>query len=198
MSVIQVKYIIKKQGGIISLSDALGAGIQRHTLYTLLKKGELERLSRGIYRLTDLPELSDPDLMIIATRAPNAIICLISALSYHELTTQIPHDINIALPTGKKAPKIDYPPIQPYWFNQRSYEAGIETHLLDGIELKVYSAEKTLADSFKFRNKIGMDVVLEALKLYREKQRIDVNSLMKYAKICRVQNIIKPYLEASL
>ena len=89
-------------------------------------------------------------------------------------------------------------PIQPYWFNSLSYAAGIETHLLDGIELKVYDPEKTLVDCFKFRNKIGMDVVLEALKMYRERQRIDVNRLIKYAKICRVKNIIKPYLEASL
>ncbi|HIO93132.1 MAG TPA: transcriptional regulator [Leucothrix mucor] len=198
MSEAQIKYIIEKHGGTISLSEALRSGIHRSALYALLEKGELERLSRGIYRLTDLPELSDPDLVIVATRVPSAVICLISALSYHELTTQIPHEVNIALPMGRKTPKIDYPPIQPYWFNPSSYAAGIETHLLDGIELKVYDPEKTLVDCFKFRNKIGMDVVLEALKMYRERQRIDVSRLIKYAKICRVKNIITPYLEASL
>ena len=198
MSAIITKQIIAKHGGTISLSDALASGINRYALYSLLEEGELERLSRGIYRLTDLPEVSDPDLAIIATRIPNAVICLISALSYHGLTTQIPHEVSIALPSGTKAPQLDYPPYHLYRFNKLSFESGMETHSLDGIQIKVYNPEKTLADCFKFRHKMGMDVVLEALKRYREQQRINIASLMKYAKICRVQNIIKPYLEASL
>lgn len=180
------------------MSEALSAGINRYTLYSMFEKGELERLSRGIYRLSKMPTASEPDLIIVATRIPNAVICLVSALSYHELTTQIPHEVNIALPAGMKTPKLDYPPIKVYRLNKASYEAGLETHQLDGVSIRIYDPEKTLVDCFKFRNKIGMDVVLEALRFYKEKQTINVQKLMKYAKICRVSEVIKPYLEASL
>jgi len=180
------------------MSEALAAGINRYKLYSMLEKGEIERLSRGVYRLSDTPAMSEPDLVVVATRIPNAVICLISALSFHDLTTQIPHTINIALPTGIKTPRLDYPPISAYRFNKDSFEAGIETYDVDGISIRVYNPEKTLVDCFKFRNKIGMDIVLEALKLYRERQAIDVQKIMTYAKICRVSKVISPYLEASL
>ena len=190
--------IIEEHGGFIRMAEALHAGINRYTLYSMLEKGELERLSRGVYRLSGLPDLSDPDLAIIATRIPLAVVCLISALSYHDLTTQIPHEVSIALPVGVKSPILDYPPIIIHRFNQPSFEAGVETHLIDGIQTKIYNPEKTLVDCFKFRNKIGMEVVLEALKTYREKQPIHVGKIMGYAKICRVTSVIKPYIEASL
>ena len=198
MSAPQIIEIIKNNGGTIRMSEAIDAGINRYKLYSMLEKGEIERLSRGVYRLSNTPAISEPDLAIVATRIPNAVICLISALSFHDLTTQIPHKINIALPTGIKTPKLDYPPITTFRFNKESFEAGIVTHQLDGFSIRVYNPEKTLVDCFKFRNKIGMDIVLEALKLYRERQTIDVQKLMKYAKICRVSKVISPYLEASL
>ena len=198
MSAPQILNIIKNNGGTIRMSEALAAGINRYKLYSMLEKGELERLSRGVYRLSDTPAMSEPDLVVVATRIPNAVICLISALSFHDLTTQIPHTINIALPTGIKTPRLDYPPISAYRFNKDSFEAGIETYDVDGISIRVYNPEKTLVDCFKFRNKIGMDIVLEALKLYKERQGIDVQKIMTYAKICRVSKVISPYLEASL
>jgi len=190
--------IINNNSGIIRMSDVLHAGINRYTLYSMLEKGELERISRGIYRLTNSSALSEPDLVIVASRIPNAVICLISALSFHGLTTQIPHSISIALPTGVKTPKIDYPPITTYSFNQESFEAGIETYTVDGLSIQIYNPEKTLVDCFKFRNKIGMNIVLEALKLHRERQAMDVQKIMGYAKICRVSKVIKPYIEALL
>ncbi len=198
MSERQATEVIIKKGGTIRMSDALDAGINRYTLYCMLEKGKVERLSRGIYRLSDSPTMSEPDLAIVASRIPKAVICLISALSYHDLTTQIPHKVTIALPVGANTPKIDYPPISTYRFNEDSFEAGIEKYLVDGISIRIYNPEKTLVDCFKFRNKIGMDIVLEALKLYKERQSIDVKKLMKYAKICRVSKVITPYLEASL
>ena len=198
MSASRILNIIKNNGGTIRMSEALAAGINRYKLYSMLEKGEIERLSRGVYRLSDTPAMSEPDLVVVATRIPNAVICLISALSFHDLTTQIPHTINIALPTGIKTPRLDYPPISAYRFNKDSFEAGIETYDVDGISIRVYNPEKTLVDCFKFRNKIGMDIVLEALKLYRERQAIDVQKIMTYAKICRVSKVMSPYLEASL
>jgi predicted transcriptional regulator of viral defense system len=198
MSAPQITEIIKNNGGTIRMSEALNAGINRYELYSMLEKGEIERLSRGVYRLSNSSAMSEPDLAIVASRIPNAVICLISALSYHDLTTQIPHRVSIALPTGIKTPKLDYPPISAYRFNKESFKTGIETHQIDGVSIRIYNSEKTLVDCFKFRNKIGMEVVLEALKLYRERQAIDVQTIMKYAKICRVSKVISPYLEASL
>lgn len=198
MSDSQTRQIIENHGGTIRMSEALNAGINRYTLYSMLEEGKLERLSRGLYQLTEKTMISDPDLVIIAKRIPKAVICLVSALSFHELTTQVPHKISIAVPAGINTPRLDYPPIHIHRFSEQSYQAGIENHQLDGIIIHVYSSEKTLVDCFKFRNKIGMDVVLEALKLYREKQSMNIQELMEYARVCRVSSIITPYLEASL
>ena len=198
MSASRILKFIKNNGGTIHMSEALDAGFNRYTLYSMLEKGEIERLSRGVYRASNTPAMMEPDLAIVASRIPKAVICLISALSYHNLTTQIPHRVSIALPTGIKTPKLDYPPISAYRFNKVSFDAGIETYNADGLSIQIYNPEKTLVDCFKFRNKIGMSIVLEALKLYTERQAIDVLKIMGYAKKCRVSNVIKPYIEALL
>jgi len=160
--------------------------------------GALEKLSRGLYRLTEFPRLNNPDLVSIAARVPDSVVCLISALAFHEITSQVPHEVYIAIPRGTEPPRLAYPPTRIFWFDRRAFTAGIEKHKLDGIPVRVYGPEKTIADCFKYRNKIGLDTALEALKLYREKKPLRVNELMKYATICRVQRIIRPYLEALL
>jgi len=189
---------IRKMGGIIRTAEAIRAGIHPRTLYQLRDSGALEVLSRGVYRLSSQEDVSHPDLVIMATRAPQAVICLVSALSFHEITTQIPHTISIALSKGSETPRLDYPPLDVHRFSNDALKEGIEAHQLDGITIKVYSPEKTLADCFKFRNKIGMDVVLEALKLYKSRKPFNLNELLRYAKVCRVEKIIRPYLEATL
>lgn len=128
---------------------------------------------------------------------PQSVICLISALSFHEITTQIPHEVFIALKQGVKAPKIDCPPLSVHLFSATSFEAGITIYEIDGVAVRIYSPEKTLADCFKFRNKLGMDVVLEALKMYRNRQtKMNIADLMKYARTCRVEKVMQPYLES--
>jgi predicted transcriptional regulator of viral defense system len=193
-----IKTIKESFGGQIRMAEALKAGITRTALYNLRKKGILEKLSRGIYRLKDLPPISNPDIAIIALRSPKAVLCLISALSFHEITTQIPHKIYMALPEKTAPPHIDNLPLSVHRFSGQAYSSGIEEHEIDGVKIKVYSVEKTLADCFKFRNSIGMEVVLEALKLYRSRKPLHVNELLKYARVCRIERIMKPYLEASL
>jgi predicted transcriptional regulator of viral defense system len=190
------KDIFRSRGGQLRMRDALEAGISRYTLYSLRDKGEIEQVSRGVYRLVELPALSNPDLVTIALRCPKAVVCLISALHFHEITTQIPHRVSIAIPRKSRPPSIDQPPITVYRFSQQSYEAGIEEHRIDGIQVKIYSVEKTLADCFKFREKIGMDVTLEALKRYRERKDTKIDLLLEYARVCRVEKILFPYLEA--
>lgn len=180
------------------MSDAVKAGITRTVLYGLHKDGILEKISRGVFRLKELPSISNPDIAIIALRSPKAVLCLISALSFHEITTQIPHKIYIALPEKAISPRIDDLPLSVHRFSGQAYTSGIEEREIDGIKIKVYCVEKTLADCFKFRNSIGMDVLLEALKLYRSRKRLNVADLLKYARICRIERVMTPYLEATL
>lgn len=189
---------IRELGGIIRTRDAIQAGIHPRTLYQLRDSGELEVLSRGVYRLTAQGDISDPDLVIVATRVPQAIICLVSALAFHEITTQIPHAVSIALAKGSETPRLDYPPLSVYRFSEAALKEGVETHQIDGISVKVYCPEKTLADCFKFRNKLGMDIVLEALKLYKARKKFNLGELIRYAKVCRVEKVMRPYLEATL
>lgn len=190
--------MLRNQGPVVHTADALDMGIHPRALYKLRDTGALERLSRGVYRIADTKPLEYPDLVTVAARCPKAVVCLISALSYHQLTTQIPHSVSIALPQGSAIPRIDHPPVSVYHFSPKSYESGIEDIDSDGVTLRIYNPEKTIADCFKFRNKIGMDVVLESLKMYREDRKYDVHSLLRYGKVCRVDTIMKPYLEALL
>jgi predicted transcriptional regulator of viral defense system len=195
----QIVHVIKEQhGGQIHMAEALKAGITRTILYGLQKDGVIEQISRGVFRLNELPSISNPDIAIIALRSPKAVLCLISALSFHNITTQIPHKVYIALPRNAIAPRIGHPPLSVHKFSGSAYSSGIEERSIDGINVKVYSAEKTLADCFKFRNALGMEVVLEALKFYRSRMRLRVDELLKYARVCRVERIMKPYLEATL
>ncbi len=187
-----------RNGGTLSMSDALREGVTRYTLYSMLEEGRLERLSRGIYRLADLPPLGFPDFVTVARRTPGGVICLISALALHELTTQIPHVVWIALKRLSRVPRIDWPPVRVVSFSGDAYSAGIQTHELDGVRVRIYSPEKTLADCFKFRNRIGRDVAVEALGNYLRAGSTDIEALMGYARICRVGKVIRPYLEALL
>ena len=189
--------IFRMHGGRLSMSEALERGLTRYMLYSLRDKGIIEQVSRGIYRLVEEPQISNPDLITVSLRIPKAVICLVSALSYHEITTQIPHHVSVAVPRSSWIPSLDYPPIKVHLFSSVAYKSGIEEHSIDGVPVKVYNPEKTLADCFKFRNSIGMDVVLEALRLYKTRKKFELGELIKYARICRVEKVMRPYLEAT-
>jgi predicted transcriptional regulator of viral defense system len=190
--------IFKKHGGILRTAQALRAGIHPSTLYTMRDVGTLEVVSRGVFRLASSEPLGNPDLVTVATRVPSGVICLISALSFHQITTQIPHEVHVALQRGAELPRLEYPPIKIYWFKDQAFTAGVNTHKLDGVDIRIYSPEKTLADCFKFRNKIGLDTAVEAVRFYRERKSVNVDALMRYAAICRVEKVMRPYLEAIL
>lgn len=190
--------IFKKHGGILRTAQALKSGIHPETLYAMRDTGVLETISRGVFRLSDSPPLSNPDLVTVAVRVPNGVICLISALAFYEITTQIPHEVHLALPRGAEEPRLDYPPIRTYRFTGEAFTEGMNEHELDGVSVRIYSPEKTLADCFKFRNKVGLDTLVEAIRFYRERRRVKVDDLMRYAKICRVNKVMRPYLEAIL
>jgi predicted transcriptional regulator of viral defense system len=198
MSFEREKRAFSQGGGLLRTSAALRAGIHPRTLYDMRNQGVVEQVSRGLYRLADLPALSNPDLVTVAAKIPSGVLCLISALAYHEITTQIPHEVHVARPRGAEPPRLKHPPLRVFWFTGRSFTDGIETHKLDGIRIRVYSPEKTLADCFKYRNKLGLDTVLEALRLYRNRKRPNIDELMKFARVCRVEKVMRPYLEALL
>ena len=185
-------------GGQLRMSEAVRHGITPYTLYTLRDRGIVELVSRGVYRRADLPPLSDPDLVTVGLRYPDAVVCLVSALAYHGITTQIPHEVSVAVTQTSRLPSLDYPPVRAHRFSKASYSAGIETHRIDGAKVKIYNRDKTVADCFKFRNRIGMDIVLEALRLHRERNGLDLGALLGYARACRVEKVMWPYLEASL
>ncbi len=193
-----VRRAFRRGGGILRTGEALDQGIHPRTLYAMRDAGLLERLDRGLYRLADLPPLSDPDMVTVANKIPRGVICLISALHFHDITTQIPHEVFIAVSRGTEPPRLDYPPIRLYWFSGEAFTAGTETHHIDRTPVQIYSAEKTLADCFKYRNKIGMDTVLEALTLYRDQHKPKPRKLIEYARVCRVEKVMRPYLEALL
>ncbi len=185
-------------GGTLRTSQAQKLGIHPRTLYDLRDGGELERLSRGVYRLAELPPPGEPDLVTVAARVPKGVFCLISALHFHRLTTEIPHEVYLALPPATKRPEIDYPPIRVFWFSGDAYTAGIEIHDMDGVPVRIYSAAKSVADGFKFRNKLGVDVAVEALRTGLEEERFTPAELLGHARVCRVERVLKPYLEALL
>jgi predicted transcriptional regulator of viral defense system len=194
----KAKAVFRKYGGIMRMANAVQAGIHRNTLYAMRDAGVVDQLSRGLYRLADAPPLANPDLVTVARRVPRGVICLISALALHDLTTQIPHEIWLAVPRDSEPPRVDYPPIQVCRFADKAFAAGIEIRKLDTTHVRVYSREKTLADCFKYRNKIGLDTAVEALKRYKQQGRINAELLMQHAQTCRVANVIRPYLESVL
>lgn len=125
-----------------------------------------------------------------------AVICLVSALAFHEITTQIPHQVDIAVPRGTKQPRLDFPPTRIFGFSEPVFGAGVATHRVDGVPVRVYAAAKTVADCFRFRNRIGIDVAVEGLRFFYEHKKAPIRELLDYARLCRVERIMMPYIEA--
>lgn len=189
---------LAKKAGLIRPRDVVAVGISGEYLNKLLAEGELERPTRGVYRLPGRPVTERTQLAEIAKRAPHGVVTLLSALQFHGLTTQLPHEIWIAIPEGTRAPRIDYPPVRVTRFAPEPYQYGIEKHRVDGIEIKVYSAAKTVADCFKLRGQIGLDVALDALRDCLRQEKATANQLWEAAKVCRMTNVMRPYMEALL
>ena len=192
----RLRSTFRKHNGMLRMSDALRQGVNRAALYAMRDAGEIEPIGRGLYRLSNLPTLAHPDLVAVAAKIPSGVICLVSALAYHDLTTQIPHEVQVALVRGSAMPRMAHTPIRVFWFSGAAFHEGIETIKLDGVPVRIYGPEKTLADCFKYRNKLGMDLVLEALHLWREKRVRHTSELLAHARTCRVEKVIRPYLEA--
>jgi predicted transcriptional regulator of viral defense system len=190
--------IFRKSSGVLRYSEAVRLGIHPTTLTGLLDQERLERIARGVYRLADLPPLSMPDFVAVALRVPEGVVCLVSALSFHDMTTQIPREVHIAVARSARSPRIDYPPVRVHRFGNAAFSTGVERRKIDGFVVRIFDPEKTLVDCFKFRNKIGLDVAVESLRLYRERKRLRMKKILEYARVCRVERIMAPYLDATL
>lgn len=189
---------LKKRGGLAGYAEIIKAGFNKTHLRKSLNSGEIQKLDRGLYKLSTGTSLSNPDLVAVSIKASKGVVCLLSALAFHEATNEIPKQVDVAVARGMHANKIKYPPVRYYRFSPKAWEAGVENYEIEGHHLKVYSLAKTIADCFKFRNRIGMDVARNALKIAVTEKDIKPKEIMRYAKICRINSIIKPVLEAIL
>jgi len=185
-----------RQHGIVRPRDIEAIGIPREYLLRLHGQGKLNRTGRGIYTLPNAAVTERHSYAEVAKRVPEAVLCLLSALAFHEITTQSPASVWIALGKGARKPAIVSPSLRVVRLTEPSLSEGIERQSVEGVTVRVYSAAKTVADCFKFRNKIGLDIAIEALKDCLRQKKATVNEIYRYAKICRVSNVIRPYMEA--
>ncbi len=195
----KARQVFAHHQGMLRTSEAIRLGVHPRKLYALRDSGEIEQVSRGIYRLSEKPVLTNPDLVAVALRIPRAVICLISALAHHGLTTQVPHTVDVALPGHAQVPKLGGIPLRVFWYSEPSFSAGVQSASIDGVGVRIYSPEKSVADCFKYRNKIGPDVAVQALRTYRDRTRKpDLKLIAKFAEVDRVEKVMRPYLEAVL
>jgi len=185
-----------RRQGIVRPRDLEAIGIPREYLLRLYRQGRLSRTGRGIYTLPDAAVTERHTYAEVAKRVPEAILCLLSALVFHEITTQSPVSVWIALGKGARKPAILSPSLRVVRLTEPSLSEGVEKHTVEGVPVRVYSAAKTVADCFKFRNKIGLDIAIEALKDCLRQKKATISDIYRYAKICRVSKVIRPYMEA--
>jgi predicted transcriptional regulator of viral defense system len=192
----QAEQIFRRAGGILRTRDALAHHIHPRTLYALRDAGRIETVGRGIYHLVGAPVTEKLDAALVAARSPKAVLCLVSALQWHGLTTQVPREVQIALAPGARAPRGTFPPIRAFRFSGRAYSEGVEHHRINGLTIRVYEMAKTVADCFKFRNRLGLDVALEALRDGWRGRRFTMDRLRGFAQVCRMERVMRPYLES--
>ena len=181
---------------LLSAADVRAHGCSPQLLIKLHQSGKLQRVTRGVYSLPDSELTEHQSLVEVCLRVPKAVICLLSALQFHEIGTQIPHEVWIALPEATQTPALDFPPLRIARLRGAAYADGIETVIEHGSPIRVYSLAKTIADGFKFRHKIGLDVALEALKEAWRQRELNIDQVMHFAKVNRVAKVMQPYLEA--
>jgi predicted transcriptional regulator of viral defense system len=187
----------RQHGGVMKTSQAMMQGIHPAAVYKLVADGQLTRLARGLYRLTSAREFSNPDIAVVAAKAPDPVVCLISSLAFHGITTQVPRAVHLAVPRGRYAGlRLRTPPVKIYRFDVPTFDHGIEMHQIDGVPVRIYGVARTLVDCFKYRNKLGLDVAIEALRFARVRKRISNREILHFAQLLRQDRVMAPYLES--
>lgn len=189
---------LENKGGIASFAEIIDAGFNKIILKEAINSGEIQKLDRGLYISSSGITLANPDIVAVSIKVPKGVICLLSALAYYELTDEIPKYVDVAIPRNTHANIVKYPPVNFYHFSQKTWNTGIQYFEIEGYKIKIYCIAKTIADCFKFRNKIGIDIAREAMKIAVKNKQVDPKEIVKYSKICRVNKIVKPILETML
>jgi predicted transcriptional regulator of viral defense system len=182
--------------GVLRARDLASKGIPRAVLKRLCNQGELIRTGRGLYVSAIGGITENHSLAAVARQVPTGVICLLSALRFHGLTTQLPPDVWLAIPSQARRPKGAAASIRPVHFSGKALTAGVEKHLVEKVAVRIYGPAKTVADCFKFRNKVGLDVAIEALRDCWQQHKATAEELRLYARICRVENVMRPYMES--
>jgi len=185
-----------RRRGVITTRETTRAGIHSQQLTRLVADGVLERIARGHYQLAERPVTEHHGLAVVARTVPRGVICLLSALSVHGIGTQLPAEVWVAIEGRARRPALAHPPLRVVRFSGRAFTVGIETHRLEGERIRVYSVAKTLADLFKYRNRVGLDVALEALREAWRARKFTMDEIDRVARICRVERVMRPYVEA--
>jgi len=189
---------IAKRKGILRVKDLHAAGIHPEYLRRLCEKGVLAKIGRGLYMPADAQPSANISLAQAARRVPHGVVCLLSALRFHGIGTANPFEVWMALARGVRRPRVEYPPLRTMRFSGKALMEGVERHRIESVQVQVYGPAKTVADCFKYRNKIGLDVALEALRDCLQSRKCTRDQLWQYAKICRVTEVMRPYLEVLL
>ena len=190
--------IFSTRNGFARTKDILAAGIHRRDIRRMREEGKIIRVKRGLYRLAEIPLISNQGFIDLARAVPKGIICLLSVLSYYELTTFNPSIISMAICRGSREPKIEYPPVEFYHFSKKQFEAGINEIKIKGHEIRIYCPEKTICDCFRYRNKLGIDMAKEGLSEYLKGKDRNLEKLLEYAEICRIKTLLETWLNAMI
>ncbi len=190
--------VFKKHKDFARTKDILAAGVHTRNIKRAREKGQVIQVKRGLYRLAEIPLISNQGFVDLARAVPGGIICLLSALSYYELTTFNPSVIAMAICRGSRKPKINYPPVEFYHFSKKQFEAGINKIKIKGYKIRIYNLEKTICDCFRYRNKLGLDIAKEGLSEYLKRKDRNLEKLLEYAEICRIKPLLQTWLNAMI
>ena len=188
--------VAASKGGTFTTGEVRRTGVSPRTLYRLREAHKVTCVSRGVYQLADAPDAISPDYAAIVKRVPEGVVCLRSALHHHGLGTEIPREIDVAISRDANVPRLDYPRVRFFRMSPRPFGAGVERAVIGGAELRVFSAEKTLADCFKHRRLLGTDTCVDAIRAYMSRRNRNPGLVLEMARVCRVEQVVRPYLEA--
>lgn len=194
----KINKVFKKHNGFARTDDILAVGIHRRDIKRMRDEGQIIRVKRGLYRLYEIPLISNQGFIDVARAVPEGVICLLSALSYYELTTFNPSVVSMALCRGRRRPKIEYPPVEFYYFSTKQFKAGVDEVKIKGHKIIIYCPEKTICDCFKYRNKLGLDIAKEGLSEYLKLKDRNLERLFEYAEICRVKKLMEIWVNAMI
>ena len=194
----RIHKVFKKHKGFARTKDILAAGIHTRNIKRAREEGQIIQVKRGLYRLAEIPLISNQGFIDLARAVPDGVICLLPALSYYELTTFNPSVISMAICRGSREPKINYPPVEFYHFSKKQFEAGLSKIKIKGHEIRIYNPEKTICDCFRYRNKLGLDIAKEGLSEYLKRKDRDLEKLLEYAEICRIKPLLQTWLNAMI